>query len=376
MANVQAAPAGRIAVIGAGPVGCATLAHLSARGHAAALYSPTAGRLNRSSGMVSFRSEGAVEASVEAEFVVTPDDLRNFDTLFVCLPATAFVRVLGPLGGVWRDGQRIIVSGALSLSPLWIENAAKRNGAAVDVAGWGTTLTTAHFVENAKVHVNPIRARIDIAALGETSEQVVALCRGLFGTAFVRSDNLLGPLFANINPIAHAAEVLPNVTRMDKGEEWALFGNFTEAVGRLAEALDAERRSVAQAFGFDLPSLRQHYARSYGVPEGALDQMAGAIEAKGMGPKGPSTLWHRYVLEDAPYGLAVLERLGRMTGTPTPILTGAIDILQAFYGRDFRAGNDLAEGIGLHDLDAASLYTRCAADRMAETPVCRASVSR
>ena len=131
---------------------------------------------------------------------------------------------------------------------------------------------------------------------------------------------LLAPTLANINPIAHAAEVIPNLTRMESGEAWSLFGNFTAVVGRMAEALDVERRAVAQSFGLALPTLQQHYARSYHVPQGPLHTMASAIVEGGMSPNGPASLQHRYVLEDAPFGLAFLEALGRAAAVRTPVL--------------------------------------------------------
>ena len=348
----------RVAIVGAGPVGCAAAAFLVQAGAAPALWSPTGSRVRRHADRARFACSGAVRGEDEVEWLASPERLAEFEVVLVCLPADAYVRVLGPLNAGWQSGQHVIVSGALSLAPLWIAAAAQ----GVQVSGWGTTLTTTHFQPDGSLHINPLRGRIDMATVGPRSpSQARQACVDLFGDRFVAADNLLVPTLANINPIAHAAEVIPNLTRIETGEAWSLFGHFTSVVGRMAEALDVERRAVAQGFGLAVPSLRQHYARSYHVPEGPLHTMAAAITANGMSPNGPASLQHRYVLEDAPFGLAFLEALGRAAGVRTPVLSACLTLLAVAYGRDFRADNFLLTALDIAGGDATALLTRCAA---------------
>lgn len=352
----------RVAIVGAGPIGCAAAAFLVQAGHAPALWSPTGRRLRRHADRASFVCTGAVSGEIDVEWLASTDRLTEFAVVLVCLPADAYASVLGPLNAGWRNGQHVIVSGALSLAPLWIAAAAP----GVQASGWGTTLTTTHFQADGSLHVNPLRGRIDMATVGPMEPaQAQQACEQLFGERFVVADNLLAPTLANINPIAHAAEVIPNLTRMELGEAWSLFGHFTGVVGRMAESLDAERRAVAQAFGLALPSLRQHYARSYHLTEGPLHAMAAAITQQGMSPNGPASLRHRYVLEDAPFGLAFLEALGRAAAVPTPVLSACLTLLAVAYERDFRADNFLLDALDIAGDDAAALLARCAASASA-----------
>ncbi len=348
----------RVAIVGAGPIGCAAAAFLVRDGIKPALWSPTGSRLRHRAGHASFTCSGAVTGEVEVEWLAPPQRLAEFSVVLVCLPANAYASVLGPLNAIWRPGQHVIVSGALSLAPLWIAAAAE----GVQVSGWGTTLTTTHFQPDGSLHVNPLRSRIDMATVGPLDpSEARQMCADLFGDRFVVADNLLTPTLANINPIAHAAEVIPNLTRMEAGEAWSLFGHFTSVVGHMAEALDVERRAVAQGFGLEVPSLRQHYARSYHVPEGPLHTMAASITERGMSPNGPASLQHRYVLEDAPFGLAFLEALGRAAAVRTPVLSACLTLLEACYGRDFRADNFLLDALDIVGGDTEALLTRCAA---------------
>jgi opine dehydrogenase len=379
-------------VVGAGPIGCATAATLATRGHPVAIWSPTGRRLTRDSdARVSFQCTGALDDRIHADWLADPRALSDCEVVVLCLPGTAYADVLSQLAPHWRSGQQIIVSGALSLVPLWIADQAAKRGVSLQVAAWGTTLTTAYFRPDGVLHLNRLRDRIDLACAGtgggtgrgaaagtgdvagagagkdastgaDDPAAMTATCEHLFGERFVVSNNLLGPALANINPIAHAAEVIPNLSRMDRGENWPLFGCFNRAVARLADRLDAERMAVAQAFGLSLPTLQQHYQKSYDVPFGPLEDMAQAIHERGMGPDGPASLSHRYVVEDAPFGLAFQEALGQLAKVPTPTLSSALTILEAVYDTDWRRQNFLPEALGLASMSAAELMARCQPD--------------
>jgi opine dehydrogenase len=367
-----------VAIVGAGPIGCATAAYLQARGHRPSMWSPNGTRMQRSGGSARIACTGALSTTVDVPFLQAPTDLAKFETVLICLPGNAYAGVLAPLADHWRSGQTLLVSGALSLCPLWLMDDAQSRGQSIQTAGWGTTSTTAHVLADGRLHVNPLRERIDLAALdnGSGARPAVELCHELLGDRFVAADNLLAPALANINPIAHAAEVIPNLSRMDRGETWSLFECFTPVVADMAHALDQERLAIASAFGFALPSLQEHYARSYHIAQAPLADMAAEIHRKGMSPNGPNRLDHRYVLEDVPFGLVFQEALAQMTGVATPALSASITLLQSIYGRDFRTENFLVRALSLRETDASSLRKRCAAASNAAMLSRRAALSR
>lgn len=360
----------RVAILGAGAMGCATAAHAQALGASVAMWSPTARRLTRTSNLrAEFRCTGALRELVEVDLLPELSAVADFPVVIVCLPGYAYEAVLSQVAGHWLGGQTLVISGALSLSPLWVLEQAHARGQSLQVAGWGTTLTTAHFLPDGSLHVNAMRERIDMAALGATAgESAAALCNRLFGERFQEASTLLAPALANINPIAHAAEVIPNLSRVDQGERWPLFGCFTKVVARLAERLDGERLALAQAFGVALPTLAEHYHRSYQVPLGPLEAIAQEIEARGLGPLGPDRLEHRYLSEDVPYGLVFQEVLARQAGVPTPALSAAITVLEIAAARDFRGQNFLISELALDREDVTALRKRCAGAVRLQSP--------
>ena len=59
--------------------------------------------------------------------------------------------------------------------------------------------------------------------------------------------------------------------------------------------------------------------------------------------KGPLSAEDRYLTEDVPQGLVLLESLGQYLGVATPVCTALIELASAALGRDLRqTGRTLA----------------------------------
>lgn len=354
----------KIAILGAGPIGCATAAHLAALGHESAIWSPTGSRLriDDNQGKARFRTKGALKTEVCVDWLSDLARLRDYELVIICLPGYLYKTVLTRALPHWRDGQIVLISGALSLVALWLSDQAKVQGHRLLTGGWSTTATTAHFETDGLLHVNELRSTIGVSSVTATdSPTLLETSTQILGKRFVPDTSPLASTLANINPIAHAAEVIPNLSRIAQGEDWSLFGCFGPDVGRLAQRLDDERLTIGTHFGFALRSLVEHYHRSYHVPRGPLHEMAAAIEAAGKGPLGPKQLEHRYVLEDMPFGLAFQERLALLEGIPCPMHSSALTLLETVYAQDLRKQNFLLDAL-LPDGDAlAELVKRLSA---------------
>jgi opine dehydrogenase len=355
-----------VAIIGAGPAGRAAAAYLAHHGTAVSLWSPSgksthalALRAGAGRGLLTY--EGALQGEAEIGIIDAPQDLARFDVVLIVLPGHAYPAVLPLVMPHLHHAQTVIVSGALSLAPLWIYERAGRPGARPVVASWGTTLATARNAGSASVFINSLRTRFEVAAIpAAQSSAALELCRALFGDRFAPAPNILATALLNVNPVAHAAEVLPNLTRIEKGERWPLFDCLTPAAARIGEAIDAERQAIARGFGLEVRSIHEHTHLSYQVPLGGYAEMAAAIHAKYGGPPGPVTLEHRYVLEDVPYGLAFYEALARIAQVPVPNLSAAITLISTAYGRDLRRDNPLLAELAIEHLTPRALLARCA----------------
>ena len=352
-----------VAIVGAGPVGRATAAYLAHHQHQpVALWSPSGKStqaLVQNAGRLTY--EGSLSGTAAIGIVESAEALATYDVVLIALPGHAYPAVLPRVVAHLHAGQTVIVSGALSLAPLWIYERAGKPGARPLVAAWGTTLATARHAGAAGVYINTLRTKFEVAAIAAGQcDAAIATCRALFGDRFTPAPNILAAALLNVNPVAHAAEVLPNLTRIEKREKWPLFDCLTPAAARIGEAIDAERQAIARGFGFEVRSIHEHTHLSYQVPLGSYAEMAAAIHAKYGGPPGPVTLEHRYILEDVPYGLAFYEALARIVRVPTPNLSAAITLISTACGRDFRRDNPLLAELGIEGASRDALLARCA----------------
>lgn len=352
----------RLAIIGAGPIGGLSATLAASRGHEVALWSPR-GPLRHGSqdgGRARLHCTGALDAEAEVAWLPDIAALADWPVLLLAVPGDSYPSLLPALLEVLRPGQTVICGGALSLAPLYLMEQAAARGVALRVGAWGTTLGTARILPDRRIQVGTVRGSFEMAALPSAAlPELLDLCADLFGARLAPAESLLVPLLSNINPVAHAGQVIPNMSRIERGEAWQLFENFNQAGARIAEAIDAERIAIARAFGFEVRSLARHYHLSYHVPEGSVASIAAAIEATGRGPRGPASFDHRYLDEDMPYGLAVYEVLGRIVGVPTPQLSASLSLLACATGKTLRGSNSLIGWLGLAEMRPEELAARC-----------------
>jgi opine dehydrogenase len=278
------------------------------------------------------------------------------DAVLIALPAYGHRSAMDAVAPHLTAGQVVIISSHASLSGLYLSKRLAERGVQVPIAAWGTTVTTGRQKSGTEVVVSTVRQKVDVATLPVSSgEEGLAMCRTLFGDRFVQRDDLLAIALSNLNPQNHMGIALCNLTRMERGETWSQHENTTHVVGRLIEALDAERLRIAAAFDVPVRTVREHFHFSYGLPMGPIGEMARVLHERGGGASGPTTLDTRYVTEDVPFGLLPTVMLGRLAGVDARLHDSGIDIFSALYGRDFRGENDLLPELGLGHLSRSDL---------------------
>ena len=163
---------------------------------------------------------------------------------------------------------------------------------------------------------------------------MLALCTALFGELSRARAGLLGIALSNVNPRNHLAIALCNFTRMERGETWFQNTNITSGVGRLMEALDAERLAIAAALGVQVRTFQQHLRLSFHTPEAPLGEMAHVLAADGQDSAASISLDSCDVLEDAPLRLYSAALLGRLCGRPVPLQETGLLTLSPLHGHD------------------------------------------
>ncbi len=189
--------------------------------------------------------------------------------------------------------------------------------------------------------------------------EAIARVGGMFPGLTTNSDVLETALNAT-NPIMHPVGVLMNAGRIERslGEFRFYEEGVTPAVARVIESLDAERRALGRALGFDLPDVAALYHHAGFGPRG--DLWAVINGSRMLTPlRAPGSLDTRWLSEDTPYALATWVELGMSVGVPMPIAAAAVTLATALMGGTPHGSRSLAD-IGLEGLGADAIRARLA----------------
>jgi opine dehydrogenase len=347
----------RVAILGAGSIAYGNAALLCSLGHEPILWSPSGKRgiaLAEGAPLVSdgaLSGEFSLRVARSCEVAVT-----EAEVVLLALPANGHRFAMDAAAPHLRPDQTVIISSHTSFSGLYLAKKLAEREVELPIVVWGTTVTAGRQTSDASVNVSAIRAKVDFATIpASAAAHGLRICQTLFGDRFVERPDALAISLSNLNPQNHLGIALCNFTRMEHGEIWGQNENNTDSVGRLLEALDAERLAIAEAAGYEVRTIREHYNLSFHVEPGPVGEMARTLAARGNGGYGPASTDTRYVLEDAPFGLHPTVLLGRLTGRPAILHQAGIDVFSALYGRDLAAGNDLLGDIGLASMSLAEL---------------------
>ncbi|AVO39400.1 NAD/NADP octopine/nopaline dehydrogenase [Pukyongiella litopenaei] len=360
----------RVGIAGAGSVAFGSAALLKQNGHDPMLWSPSGagtaglgeGRVLTADGAVGIAFAPAVAASARA---LAEDN----DVILIAVPGYGHRAVMDALVPHLRAGQPVIMSSHASFGALYLAERLAARGIVAPITAWGTTAVTGRRTGPDRVQVNTVRAQVDLCTLPEADTAAgLALCTALFGDRFVMRDGLLAITLSNLNPQNHMGIALANMTRMEHGETWGQGANVTPNVGRLLEALDAERLAIAAELGLTVRTIFEHFHLSFHVPVASISDMNRQIHREGRGGTGPASADSRYVTEDVPFGLAVTAALGRLVGRPALLHEAGVQIFSAMYGRDFAAENDLLPAIGLDRMSLEDLRDALRAGRLPSLP--------
>lgn len=339
----------RVSILGAGAIAYGMAAYLAHSGHQPVLWSPSGRRTTALAAGAPLVARGALEGEFKVD--VAPScaaAIAGADVVLVALPAYGHKTVLDAAAPHLRRGQPVIISSHLSFGALYLSHLLAARRVAAPISLWSTTLLTARQTSATGVTVSTMRDRVDVATVPTREGNAgLRLCQSLFGDHFVLRDGLLAIALSNLNPQNHLGIALLNLTRMERGESWNQSENVTGTVGRLIEALDAERLAIAQTFGCAVKTVREHFSQSFHVPIDSVTAMNQDMFRRGYSGLGPNTLQTRYILEDVPFGLVPTVWLGRLAQQPTPLHQAGVALFSAACGHDFARENNLLPALPL-----------------------------
>lgn len=198
----------------------------------------------------------------------------------------------------------------------------------------------ARIIAPGKVEILFKNVRNAVSFLNKADEKYLPIVTGLFGTHKYLRSNIIESTMHNPNMIVHTVGSIMSASRIEytSGEFWMYREAFSPSVWSLIEKLDEEKKKVIKAYGGENVISYLDACKWRNEEDLSVDSLEvfKNYAATG-GPKGPSDLNTRYIYEDVPMELCMLERLAEHKGMVTPIASALITIASALKNTDYRA---------------------------------------
>lgn len=355
----------RVALLGAGAGGASAVAELTQAGHEVRWWARRDETLDPFRTVGGVRHEGLLGSGLAVPALMTSDlgsALRDAEVAVVALPTFSHGAIARALSGAgWPPDKPIVLNpghtgGALEFTHAWGERGCP------PVAELSTLTYVARKLAPGSVTVTGHARTVRVAAL-PGGEAAVAVARTLFPAASPVPDVIASGL-SNANLVLHPPGAILGAAWVEAtGGDFTFYvQGMTPGVGRVLEALDAERLAVAAAFGHRLPNLLEEM-RAIGTVEAATPPATPFAEAIAAADanrliKAPGSLEHRYYREDFGHCVLAFTEIAAIAGVPVPVADSLFTIAEHLLGGDLRVRGRTAEVMGIAGLTREALQRK------------------
>lgn len=137
----------------------------------------------------------------------------------------------------------------------------------------------------------------------------------------------------------------------NKGDFYFYAQGMPPSISRVTEKIDVERLAIARAYGLDLVDITQYMNQNYSHDEefkNYHDFARGSV-IHNKTKSAPSSMQHRYLLEDILYALVPWYELGLKCGLLSPTIGALIEIVSVVSGFDYLEHRRSLKACGLDE---------------------------
>ncbi len=264
------------------------------------------------------------------------DAVENADIIFVSIVAWRHKDIIERMIKVLKGNQTVIFSAGNCASIRLREAIGKDHPAIVGemsgnifpcrMIGPGKAIIAAKYMAK-KIAAFPGK---DTQALVESVSRVIDCYPG---------ENVLEAALNAPNVVSHLAGTLLNAASVERKPDFSMFSDgLSPAVVKTIQSVEAEKKRVMERMGYESVAHSANLVRMMdydNYPE--LDDFRSL--------KGPNSLDHRYVKEDAACGDSLILSLADRLGIEMPVLRSLVTLASAINGCDYAS-----EGITLKKL--------------------------
>ena len=351
----------KIAILGAGNAGCAVAADLTIKGHEVtliktshAMHDDNFEYLQNHCGEMTLNEFGEIKKANISKVTRDLSELSVAEIVVIYIQTNFHEQLIKRMVPYLRDDQIILINpGYLSTAYILKHCGDKKLIVAEAESSFidGRIMRPGYF----QVGFRNVRNPIGIYPTSRKEEAIQKLDQ--MNECFVYLDSVVEAALHNPNLIVHTAGSVMSIPRIEKSKgDFCLYHDaYTRdnpATWRILEALDSEKMNVLEKLGFERLSYVEACKYRNSLDDN-MDAKEVFLEYAEMPTraKGPTQVDSRYISEDVPQGLVMMEALGKALNVDTPTTSGLISIASAALGRDLRAEGRTPEVLGIDNIN-------------------------
>lgn len=336
----------KISILGAGNAGCAVAADLTLKGHEVTLIKTSHSMhddnfeyLQNNDGKMVLNEFGEIKTAYISKVTRDLTELKNSEVVIIYIQTNYHEQLIKKISDIIEDNQILLINpGYLSTAYVLKHCSDKKLIVAEAESSFidGRIMEPGYF----RVGFRNVRNPIGIYPRERKEEAIRKLDK--LDERFVYLDSVVEAAIHNPNLIVHTVGSVMSIPRIEKSK--GDFCMYHEAYTRdnpstwnILEALDREKMNVLNKLGYKELSYVEacKYRNSLNESEDAKEVFLNYAEMDTRA-KGPTKVDSRYISEDVPQGLVMLESLGKTLNVETPIASSLINIASAALDRNLR----------------------------------------
>jgi opine dehydrogenase len=348
-------------VIGAGNGGLAMAGYLAVYGFSVNIWTRDKEKMEALANAGGIEVEGKIEGFGELNKIDTDfqKSIEGVDIIMVVVPANGHKEIGEKLVKYVKPGQTIVLNPGRTGGALELYNIFRKQGKVredIIFAEAQTFLFVSRKLGVHKVRIFDIKRSVPVSAVRSyKNPELIKKLRVAF-PQFTPTSDVLHTSLGNVAVMFH-----PGVMLLNTGWVESNHGNFeyylegiSPGVAKVLENVDKERIKIAEAVGIRVPSLKDWLYFSYGSTGIDLYESVQTTPAY-KGIMAPSTIHHRYILEDVPMSLVPMSSMGKKFGVETKCIDSLINIACCQQERDFWSEGRTVDHMGIKNFDLKTI---------------------
>lgn len=348
----------KITVVGAGHGGTTIAADLKEKGHCVTLLKTSSSLhnehfqyLDQNNGKITIVN-GSKETSVNLDIVTTDVELAitSAEVIIIYVQTNYHEQIIKRIIPFMNEEQIVLLEPGYLSTAYFIKH---QPDVPLTIVEAQSSPIDCRIIEPGKVKVLFKNVRNPVAIFTEKNKTIIEEKLNKLQYDFVYLESVIEAALHNPNLIVHTIGGIMSIPRIEytKGKYWMYKEVFTPHVWNLVESLDDEKMNVLERIG--APRLSYVDACKFrNFTDLTIDAKTAFFEyAESNSPEGPFVADSRFITEDVPEGLVLLESLGEMLNVKTPTCTGLINTASAALDKNFREDARTVDSLGRENLE-------------------------